>query len=131
LFAERMAARTIYFGRFISAPKPDGLLIKIGAVLVSSRDGRGVIEKVDWTVNGPNDALSKFGIEVPVITAHDDGFFFPGFIGKSIQKEGKSLQIASRCKNPREMRDLKPHSFFHGLKALSGSQQPGFTSIHH
>lgn len=78
-----MAARTIYFGRFISAPKPEELLIQTGAVLVSSRDGRGVIEKVDWTVNGPNDALSKFGIEAPVVTAHDNGFFFPGFIGKS------------------------------------------------
>ena len=76
-----MAARAIYFGRFISTPKPDELLIQTGAVLVSSRDGRGRIEKVDWTVNGPNDALSKFGIEVPVITAQDNGFFFPGFIG--------------------------------------------------
>lgn len=78
-----MAARTIYFGRFISAPSPDELLIRTGAVLVSNRDGRGIIEKTDWTVNGPNDALSKFGIEVPVVTAPDNGFFFPGFIGKS------------------------------------------------
>lgn len=78
----KMSARTIYFGRFISAPKPDELLVQTGAVLVSSKDGRGVIEKVDWTVNGPNDALSKFGVEAPVVTAHDNGFFFPGFIGR-------------------------------------------------
>lgn len=83
-----MAARTIYFGRFISTPKPDELLIQTGAVLVSSRDGRGFIEKVDWTASGPNDALSKFGIEVPVITASDRGFFFPGFIGKWSQYRG-------------------------------------------
>ena len=78
-----MATRTIYFGRFISAPTPDDLLIQTGAVLVSSKDGRGIIEKTDWTVNGPSDALSKFGVEVPVVTAPDNGFFFPGFIGKS------------------------------------------------
>ena len=43
------------------------------------------IEKVDWTVNGPNDALSKVGEgEVPVVTANDNGFFFPGFIDTHI-----------------------------------------------
>ena len=76
-----MSRKTIYFGRFISTPTPDELLIRKGAVLVSAIDGTGVIEKVDWTVNGPNDAISKFGEEVGVVTAGDEGFFFPGFIG--------------------------------------------------
>ena len=86
-FLSRMTTQAIYFGRFISAPKPDELLIQTGAVLVSSRDGKGVIEKADWTVNGPNDALSKFAIEVPVITVPDNGFFFPGFIGMPIKRQ--------------------------------------------
>ena len=76
--------RTIFFGRFISTPKPDELLIRTGAVLVSSADGRGTIEKADWTVNGPNDAASKLGVEAPVVCASDDGFFFPGFIDTHI-----------------------------------------------
>ena len=76
-----MAQQTIYFGRFIDVPSADELRIRLGAVLVSSKDGRGVIEKTDWTVNGPNDAASKLGVEAPVITAKDNGFFFPGFIG--------------------------------------------------
>lgn len=76
-----MAARTVYYGRFISAPTPDELLIQTGAVLVSSRDGRGIIEKADWRVTGAEDALAKFGIEVPVVTSGEHGFFFPGFIG--------------------------------------------------
>ncbi len=84
----RMAHKTIYFGRFISTPQPDELLIQTGAVLVDRKDGRGVIEKVDWAVNGPNDAISKFGVEAPVVTAGDDGFFFPGFIGWSLYFTG-------------------------------------------
>lgn len=76
--------KTIYFGRFISTPTPDDLLIQTGAVLVSSGDGHGTIEKVDWTVNGANDALSKFGEEVAVVTANENGFFFPGFIDTHI-----------------------------------------------
>ena len=76
-----MTSKRIYFGRFVSAPKPDELVIRTGAVLVDRRDGRGVIEKADWTVNGPNDAASKLGVEAPVITATENGFFFPGFIG--------------------------------------------------
>ena len=72
---------TIYFGRFIETPSADEIRIRVGAVLVNSKDGRGTIEKVDWTVNGPNDAASKMGVEAPVVTAKDDGFFFPGFIG--------------------------------------------------
>ncbi|KAH0845374.1 putative guanine deaminase [Fonsecaea pedrosoi] len=79
-----MTQQRIYFGRFISTPKPDELLIRTGAVLVDRKDGRGVIEKADWTVNGPNDAISKFGVEAPVVTAGDDGFFFPGFIDTHI-----------------------------------------------
>jgi len=77
-----MAQRTIYFGRFISAPSAHELRIQVGAVLVSSKDGHGVIEKADWSVNGPGDAASKFGVEVPVVCTKDNGFFFPGFIGK-------------------------------------------------
>ena len=77
-----MSQKRIYFGRFISTPKPDELLIRTGAVLVNRKDGRGVIEKASWTVNGPNDAASKLGVEAPVITAEENGFFFPGFIGK-------------------------------------------------
>jgi len=80
-----MAHQTIYFGRFISTPQPDELMIRTGAVLVDKRDGRGVIVKADWTVNGPNDAISKFAVEAPVVTVvtvKDNGFFFPGFIGE-------------------------------------------------
>ena len=80
-----MAQQTIYFGRFIDTPSTDELRIRLGAVLVSSKDGRGVIEKADWTVNGPNDAASKLGVEAPVVTAKDAGFFFPGFIGLALQ----------------------------------------------
>ena len=78
-----MSKKTAYVGRFISTPTPDELLIRTGAVLVSSSDGHGVIEKVDWTVNGANEALSKFG-DVAVVTAGGQGFFFPGFIGRLI-----------------------------------------------
>ena len=76
-----MAQQTIYCGRFIDTPSADELRIRLGALLVGSKDGRGMIEKADWTVNGPNDAASKLGVEAPVVTAKDDGFFFPGFIG--------------------------------------------------
>ena len=76
-----MSQELIYFGRFIDTPKLDELRIRSGAVLVSSKDGRGVIIKADWTVNGPNDAASKLGVEAPVVTSKDNGFFFPGFIG--------------------------------------------------
>ena len=75
------SSKRIYFGRFISTPSPNQLLIRNGAVLVSSRDGHGVIEKTDWTVNGPKEAMGKFGTEVGVVTTSDQGFFFPGFIG--------------------------------------------------
>lgn len=77
-----MTSKRIYFGRFISTPTRDELLIRTGAVLVDRKDGRGVIEKANWTVNGPNDAASKLGVEAPVVTARENGFFFPGFIGK-------------------------------------------------
>ncbi|EXJ59799.1 guanine deaminase [Cladophialophora yegresii CBS 114405] len=79
-----MTQKRIYFGRFISTPRPDELLIRTGAVLVDRRDGRGVIEKVNWSVNGPNDAVSKLGVEAPVITTKETGFFFPGFIDTHI-----------------------------------------------
>jgi len=76
-----MGGETIYFGRFISAPRPDDLLIRTGAVLVDRSDSRGLIKKTDWTVKSPSDATSKFGVEAPVVIAKDNGFFFPGFIG--------------------------------------------------
>jgi hypothetical protein len=77
-----MTQKRIYFGRFISTPRPDELLIRTGAVLVDRRDGRGVIEAANWSVTGPNDAASKLGVEAPVVAAGEDGFFFPGFIGE-------------------------------------------------
>jgi hypothetical protein len=76
-----MGGETIYFGRFISAPQPDELSIRTGAVLVDRNDGKGVIKQVDWTVTSPSDATSKFGVKAPVVVAKDSGFFFPGFIG--------------------------------------------------
>ncbi|ETN38143.1 guanine deaminase [Cyphellophora europaea CBS 101466] len=78
------SSSTIFFGRFIDAPSANDLRIRTGAVLVSRKDGSGVIEKADWTVNGPNDAASKLGVEAPVVTAGEDGFFFPGFIDTHI-----------------------------------------------
>jgi hypothetical protein len=82
-----MTQKRIYYGRFISTPKPDELLIRTGAVLVDRTDGGGVIEKAIWSVNGPEDAVSKLGVEAPVITAKETGFFFPGFIGKSQMRD--------------------------------------------
>ncbi|EXJ85663.1 guanine deaminase [Capronia coronata CBS 617.96] len=79
-----MAQKTIYFGRFISTPQPVELLIRVGAVLVDRNDGKGVIEKADWTVRDPKDAISKFGVDAPVITTKENGFFFPGFIDSHI-----------------------------------------------
>ncbi|KAK5328396.1 hypothetical protein LTR93_002181 [Exophiala xenobiotica] len=75
---------TIYFGRFVSAPTPNELLIRTGAVLVDSKNGKGVITKADWTIDGPDGAVSKFGVEAPVVTSKDNGFFFPGFIDTHI-----------------------------------------------
>lgn len=78
-----MTQQTIFFGRFIDTPSPDDLRIRTGAVLVSGTDGRGVIEKINWTIKEANDATSKFGVgnDVPIVTAKENGFFFPGFIG--------------------------------------------------
>lgn len=74
----------VFYGRFISAPGPEDLSIKTGAVLVSTSDGRGVIEKTVWNVTDVNAATAQLGVgaDVPVIQSADDGFFFPGFIGK-------------------------------------------------
>lgn len=76
-----MTQQTIYYGRFIDVPSSEELRTRTGAVLVSNLNGRGVIEKADWSVNGPVDAPSKLGVEAPVVVAGEDGFFFPGFIG--------------------------------------------------
>lgn len=54
---------------------------------MSAKDGTGVIEKADWTVSGPGDAASKLGVEAPIVTAGEDGFFFPGFIGECLEKQ--------------------------------------------
>lgn len=78
-----MAQEIIYFGRFVSTPTPDELQIRTGAVLVDSSDGKGIIQKADWTVASPDDAIIKFGVKAPVVIAKENGFFFPGFIGKS------------------------------------------------
>jgi len=77
-----MGKRTIYFGRFISTPTPTELLIRTGAVLVAGEDGMGVIDEVDWEVQSAEEAATKFGGEAEVVTGLEDGYFFPGFIGK-------------------------------------------------
>ena len=82
-----MTQQTIYYGRFIDVPSPEELRIRTGAVLVSNLDGRGVIEKADWSVNGPVDAPSRLGVEAPVVVAAEDSFFFPGFIGRLLLQE--------------------------------------------
>jgi hypothetical protein len=73
----------IFLGRFISTPTPDQLLIQDGAVLVSSADGRGVINAVAWNVSSPAAAITALGVAngTTVVTSNDQGFFFPGFIG--------------------------------------------------
>ena len=76
-----MSPKTIYFGRFISTPTPTDLLIRHGAVLVVGTDGVGAIEKTDWDVKNPEEAKAKFGEGVQVVTAEENGFFFPGYIG--------------------------------------------------
>lgn len=101
-----MPPKTIYCGRFISAPTPgpdSALEIREGAVLVgvepslaSSRDqGGGVeearIEKVDWTVSSAEEARRVFGFAdqegdgVEVVCCKREGFFFPGFVGEFIR----------------------------------------------
>lgn len=76
-------APQIFFGRFISTPAPDQLLIQQGAVLVSSGDGRGFINAVAWNVSDPGAAITALGAAsgTTIITSDDQGFFFPGFIG--------------------------------------------------
>ena len=75
----------IFYGRFISTPTPDNLLIATGAVLVTSSDGTGYIQATAWDTTDPTDAAARLGVgaDVPVIQAGDNGFFFPGFIGKN------------------------------------------------
>lgn len=80
------ASEQIFLGRFVSTPTPDQLLIEQGAVLVSSADGRGFIKAVAWNVSDPVTATSALGVDsgTTVVTAGDNGFFFPGFIGRPI-----------------------------------------------
>lgn len=77
------SSEQIFYGRFISTPSIDELLIQTGAVLVSNNNGSATILNAVWDVQSPEDAQAQFnvGSEVPVIQAADDGFFFPGFIG--------------------------------------------------
>ncbi|KAK5957865.1 hypothetical protein OHC33_001054 [Knufia fluminis] len=83
-----MAGRKqIFVGRFISAPGPNDLLIQEGAILVSSTDGHGTIEKTSWTAQNNKDALAEFNLlegDVDVFEAPQNGFFFPGFIDTHI-----------------------------------------------
>ena len=79
-----MVKKTIYCGRFASTPTPSDVVIRFGAVLVVGDDGIGVIEDVDWEVKSAAEAQDKFGQEVEIVTATEDGFFFPGFIGKDL-----------------------------------------------
>lgn len=78
------AAQQVFFGRFISTPAQDVLSIEMGAVLVNSSEGHGVIEKAVWNVTDVESALEQLGAgnNATVISAADDGFFFPGFIGE-------------------------------------------------
>lgn len=77
--------KVLLYGRFISAPGPEELLIKEGALLVSSDDGHGIIEKVNWDVRDVKDAMEGFGVkdgDVKVYETGAEGFWFPGFIGE-------------------------------------------------
>lgn len=79
--------KIIYYGRFVSTPVRTELLIQTGAVLVSSDDGRGVIEKVFWDENlKVEDAqvtlLGNTTEDIQVVVADESGWFFPGFIGE-------------------------------------------------
>ena len=79
--------KNVYYGRFISAPGAEELLIQQGAVLVSGTNGVGLIEKVDWTVTTPAEALTALGVEqadVNFVETSEDSFFFPGFIDTHI-----------------------------------------------
>ncbi|KAK6385704.1 hypothetical protein LTS17_001275 [Exophiala oligosperma] len=80
------AAQQVFFGRFISTPAQDVLSIEMGAVLVNSSEGHGVIEKAVWNVTDVESALEQLGAgnNATVISAADDGFFFPGFIDSHI-----------------------------------------------
>lgn len=80
------ASEQIFLGRFVSTPTPDQLSIEQGAVLVSSTDGKGFIKAVAWNVSDAMTATSALGVDsgTMVVTAGDNGFFFPGFIGMLI-----------------------------------------------
>src|SRR5689334_4960354 len=69
------AAPQIFFGRFISTPTPDQLLIQQGAVLVSSGDGKGFINAVAWNVSDPGAAITALGAAsgTTIITSDDQG----------------------------------------------------------
>ena len=88
-------AKTIFYGRFVSTPTADRVVIQQGAVLVIDESdsssngaggGRGVIRKKSWEVRSVGEALEAFGVkrqDVDIVTIQDDhGFFFPGFIGQ-------------------------------------------------
>ena len=76
----------IFVGRFVSTPTPGQLFIEQGAILVSGADGRGFIKAIAWNVSDGTTAASALGVDsgTTVVTAGDNGFFFPGFIGMPI-----------------------------------------------
>lgn len=77
----------IFYGRFVSTPDPDTLSIQLGAVLVTSSDGRGYISKTAMDLTSPQDAAAALGVgsDVEIVYATEDGFYFPGFIGTFAQ----------------------------------------------
>lgn len=81
-----ISGRTLFFGRFISTPGPETLLVQQGAVLVSSTDSKGVIDKVDWTVRSSGEALARWHLDQDLIVfrSTENGFFFPGFVDTHI-----------------------------------------------
>lgn len=85
-FGTAHATQQVFYGRFISTPQPDRLLIQSGAVLVNDTDGTGVITKTAWNVTDLEKALSQLDAskDVLVVRASEEGFFFPGFIGTNL-----------------------------------------------
>ena len=75
----------VFFGRFISTPTKDELQITEGAILVSGGKEGGVILTSAWGIKKLKQALKALGVEeeeVEIYQTGEQGFFFPGFIGK-------------------------------------------------
>lgn len=86
LIAIVQAQQQVFYGRFISTPTPDEVVIQNGAVLVSSDDGIGTIVASTWDADSLENAIQQLGApnETVVVQSGEDGFFFPGFIGKTL-----------------------------------------------